>query len=65
MEKDNEKRFNMMKSYFGLTDNDISEITGLSTTMVQRARSEKHFSKHNKLVVWVFEKLFREINDSK
>jgi hypothetical protein len=46
-----------MKKYFGLTYEDIAEITGNSTDSIRTVLNRNDIPRWAKLAVWVFEKL--------
>lgn len=50
-------RFDRMKKYFGLTYEDIAEITGNSTDSIRTVLNRNDIPRWAKLAVWVFEKL--------
>ena len=52
--------FKRLKAYLDIDNKKISEITGLSESMVAKSVSEKHFSRYLKLTVWVFKKMLKE-----
>ena len=50
-------RFDTMKQYFGLSYEDIAEITGNNTDSIRTVLNRKDIPRWAKLAVWVFEKL--------
>ena len=51
------ERFDQMKQHFGLTYENIAEITGNSTDSIRTVLNRQEIPRWAKLAVWVFEKL--------